>query len=499
MAAKEINLKLLVHKGENQVLFAESDKDFVDLLFSFLTMPVGTIIPLTAKQAKIGSMSTLYESLEDLDVQYLQTESCKNMLLHPMSASEEHCRDLVVNIDEREPIEYYFCEASLPVRSDIKYLISTSLSEKQCYCGVTEKWKISKEESKNGARDGKDGVLVKGRMRYIITDDLQVSPVCIGTTLEMLERLGISDATVLEERNVNLGSEEVLHLLKHSLLSKTPLTDMFLPMKDTIEEDTLDLKVMVADSKEVAQFHTEKDTSSHSKKMSVNLLVSKSRNKVLYAQVGEEFPDLHFSFLAFPLGSVVKCLGGCTSMGCLDNLYKSVEALGNKGCMKSEECKALLLDPKLVPFFGSMNQLIQINELPGKLTIFNCRICLSNGTGITDCDSGTCSHGNNIVQVEIINPKFRDVVAKLGGTFMDGPTTFMVTDELIVKPLSTISGISLFKQFNIPINDLEEQVVSVREEEVKRSNILTFILHGLVSSTKPKGYRVELMGATFGQ
>ncbi|XXG89328.1 hypothetical protein AAC387_Pa12g1354 [Persea americana] len=250
MAAKEINLKLLVHKGENQVLFAESDKDFVDLLFSFLTMPVGTIIPLTAKQAKIGSMSTLYESLEDLDVQYLQTESCKNMLLHPMSASEEHCRDLVVNIDEREPIEYYFCEASLPVRSDIKYLISTSLSEKQCYCGVTEKWKISKEESKNGARDGKDGVLVKGRMRYIITDDLQVSPVCIGTTLEMLERLGISDATVLEERNVNLGSEEVLHLLKHSLLSKTPLTDMFLPMKDTIEEDTLDLKVMVVSVRE---------------------------------------------------------------------------------------------------------------------------------------------------------------------------------------------------------------------------------------------------------
>ncbi|KAJ8615864.1 hypothetical protein MRB53_035236 [Persea americana] len=254
MAAKEINLKLLVYKEKNQILYAESDKDFVDLLFSFLTTPVATIIRLTAKQAKIGSMSTLYESLEDLDVQYLQTESCKNMLLHPMSASEEHCRDLVVNIDEREPIEYYFCEASLPFRSDTKYLISTSLSEKQCYSGVTKKWKISKEESKNGARDGKDGVFVKGRMRYIITDDLQVSPVCIGTTLEMLESLGISDATVLEERNVNLGSEEeveierehgefslaspssvdvggkieALSMLKASLISNTVLSDVFL-------------------------------------------------------------------------------------------------------------------------------------------------------------------------------------------------------------------------------------------------------------------------------
>eukprot|EP00268_Persea_americana_P066050 TRINITY_DN8915_c0_g1_i8.p1 TRINITY_DN8915_c0_g1~~TRINITY_DN8915_c0_g1_i8.p1 ORF type:complete len:197 (-),score=30.78 TRINITY_DN8915_c0_g1_i8:164-754(-) len=175
---------------------------------------------------------------------------------------------------------------------------------------------------------------------------------------------------------------------------------------------------------------------------------------------------------------MVKCLGGCTSMGCLDNLYKSVEELGNKSCMKSEECKALLLNPKLAPYFGSMDQLIRINELPGQLTIFNCARCLSNGFGITDGDSGTCSHGNNIVQVEIINPKFRDVVAKLGGTFMDGPTTFMVTDELIVKPLSTISGISLFKQFNIPINDLEEQVVSVREEEA-----LSMLKASLISNT----------------
>ena len=237
--------------------------------------------------------------------------------------------------------------------------------------------------------------------------------------------------------------------------------------EDTIDGVALSLKVLGLDSKDISQFHTEKETGSDSKKIGVILFVSKSRNKVLYAQVGEEFPDLLFSFLAFPLGSMVKCLGGCTSMGCLDNLYKSVEELGNKSCMKSEECKALLLNPKLAPYFGSMDQLIRINELPGQLTIFNCARCLSNGFGITDGDSGTCSHGSIKIQVEFVNPKFDDVVTELEGAFMDAPTTFMVTDELIVKPLSTISGISLFNQCNIPISDLEERVVSVGDKEVK--------------------------------
>ncbi|RWR96786.1 hypothetical protein CKAN_02618800 [Cinnamomum micranthum f. kanehirae] len=480
MAAKEISLKLLVHKEKNQILYAESDKDFVDVLFSFLTMPIGTIIRLVTKKAKIGSMSTLYESLEDLDVQYLRTESCKNMLLHPKSASEDHCRNLVVNIDDRDPIEYYYiCNSSVPLMSDTKHSISIGVPDKRCLCGSSMSRKRRKQKLKNGAGVGKDGVFVKGKMRYMITNDLQVSPVCTRTSLELLKRFGISDLSELEERNVNLGQEEVLHLLKHLLLSNTPLTDMFLPVQDSIEGVALILKFSTLDSKDIAQFHAEKEAGSDSKKMSLNLFVSKSRNKVLYAQVGEEFPDLLFSFLALPLGSVVKCLGGCTSMGCLDNLYKSVEEIGKKGCIKSEECKALLLDPVLVPYFGSMNQLIQINELPGKLTIFNCQSCLRNAISIKDSGSSTCLHGcETTIPVEVINPKFHDAVTELGGAFMEGPAMFMVSDELIVKPLSTISGISLFNQFNIPINDLEEHVVSVGEEEA-----LSLLKSSLTSET----------------
>ncbi|CAO2189085.1 unnamed protein product [Urochloa humidicola] len=39
-----IEVKLFVDKAKKKVLFAESDNDFVDVLFSFLTMPLGTIV-----------------------------------------------------------------------------------------------------------------------------------------------------------------------------------------------------------------------------------------------------------------------------------------------------------------------------------------------------------------------------------------------------------------------------------------------------------------------
>ncbi|XXG89323.1 hypothetical protein AAC387_Pa12g1352 [Persea americana] len=149
----------------------------------------------------------------------------------------------MVNIDDTGPIDYYLCYNVFPLSFSYKHLASTTRSNRQCQCGRTVNWKMP-TVSKNVAGKGKNGVFVKGKMRYMVTDDLQVSPVCMAATLELLKRLGIRDATVLEERNVNLGSEEVLHLLKHSLLSKTPLTDVFLPVQDTIDRVTPDLKVM---------------------------------------------------------------------------------------------------------------------------------------------------------------------------------------------------------------------------------------------------------------
>lgn len=155
-------------------------------------------------------------------------------------------------------------------------------------------------------------------------------------------------------------------------------------------------------------------------------------------------------------------------MACLDNLYRFVEVLSLNGFIKSEECKDLLVDPKVAQYFRSNNQPLQIKEkVPWKLILCSgCRSYTDN-THVTDDSPMACSNGKRKIQLHAINPKCPNPLVKdLGGTFVGGPTTFMVTDELNVKPFSPMSVISLLSKFNFPMSDLEECNVSVGEEEV---------------------------------
>ncbi|KAM1255096.1 hypothetical protein PS1_029564 [Malus domestica] len=79
-----ISLKALVDKERNHVIFIESDKHFIDVLLSFLTIPMGTIVRNTRKHSvpvEIGCLNNLYASVANIDVQHLQTEAYRRMLL----------------------------------------------------------------------------------------------------------------------------------------------------------------------------------------------------------------------------------------------------------------------------------------------------------------------------------------------------------------------------------------------------------------------------------
>ncbi|RWR96798.1 hypothetical protein CKAN_02620000 [Cinnamomum micranthum f. kanehirae] len=490
MATTQMSLKLVVDKKMNRVVFAESGNDFVDVLFSFLTMPIGTIIRLTGKESKIGGMSTLYESAEDLDVNLLQTDTCKKMLLHPRSASEEQCKNLKVNIDDTEPIKYYACSWSC---CENRYGLVSTFYNAQCLCGQSMNTEAIYNQQLNNVACSRDGVFVKGNMRYIIRDDLQVFPISTKATFTLLNDLGISDASVLEERNVNVGPTEVLHLLNRLLLSKTPLKDVFLRDQDMIDcSNNHDFIVDALHGKDLDQHQKVKGNGgSNSKKISVKLSVNKSNNKVVYAEGGEEFADLLFSFLAFPLGFLPKFFGGDSGIRCLDNLYRSVQVLND--FLKSEECKGLLIDPNLATFFSCSNQPLQVKEqIPRKPSIgcsYRCRELSGGRITLTDFGSGCCGHGFK-TKLCIINPKYPNVVKEIGGTFFAGPALFMVTDELNVKQLSTMSALSLLTKLNISTSDIEEHVVGVGEKEAASlllaSLISNMVLTDVFYPKKPK-------------
>jgi len=136
---KLITLKLTVFREERKVIFAEAGKDFVDVLCSFLTMPLGTIARLVRKGCKsqppeIASLISLYQSVENLDKGCFPTDTCKEMLLRPRNSVEAYCRSLKINIDDTEPTRYFVCENLISCRHQSPVLIST-FRNKRCRCG----------------------------------------------------------------------------------------------------------------------------------------------------------------------------------------------------------------------------------------------------------------------------------------------------------------------------------------------------------------------------
>ncbi|KAL5990125.1 hypothetical protein ACLOJK_011022 [Asimina triloba] len=449
-----IELKLLIDKGRKRVAYAESDKYFADTIFSFLTETVGNVVRLTSKKSNLGSMDALYESVENLDSLYFQKKAVKDMLLHPRSASETRTKDLAANIDTEDP-KYYICTWECVINGS--RLIS-SVKNARCRCGTEMSKEIYLKKSAPSKELGEEGVFLKGNMRFMITDDLLVQLVSVTTCFTHLSKLGVSNWTSLEAKSVKIGAEEAFCLLKQSLVSNTPLTDVFLPELGDSEH-----AVNVNPSFQDAST----EIKDNSKKMRVKLMLSKSKNKVLFAEVNADFVDLLFSFLTFPLGSIVKLLGLGSSIGCLDNLYKSVDDLSPEdGCMVSEESSTTLLQPKLALHWQCESQILPVMEEGPKgidIRSFYCTCCQRN--------IERCCHfpflplsGSHIVNW--INPKISGGTSECGGGFVKGPkTAFMVTDGLDVKPMSLISGIPILENFDVPLSDLQERDVSVGEEE----------------------------------
>ncbi|XP_074351793.1 uncharacterized protein LOC141690938 [Apium graveolens] len=216
----KIPLRLHVHKETNQVIFAEANSDFVDTLFSFLTLPMGTIVRILKNKSDLqprefGCFGNLYESFEKLD-----TKGCKTMLLNPRNAAEGRCRQLKLNIDDSGPTRYFICQNWACTKPEL----SINIPAKVCSCGET----LSKPTNiKTNESIGTGKVFITETACFTVTDDLHVIPNVPTTVFKLLEKFGISDLTEIDEITLNIGYKEMLTLLKCSLQSNSPLTDVF--------------------------------------------------------------------------------------------------------------------------------------------------------------------------------------------------------------------------------------------------------------------------------
>ncbi|TVU15917.1 hypothetical protein EJB05_39460, partial [Eragrostis curvula] len=449
----KIQVKFLVDKEKRKVVFAESGKEFVDVLLSFLTLPLGTIVRLLGKESSLGCFDELYKSVETLDASHFQTKACKHMLLHPRSAAGRLQEDPVVRTDETNHRNIWVC-GQKECFSDMFYY--SSVPDVPCWqCGKSMDllWSWNWQKIGGGTQD--DGAFVRGGMTYATTDNLQIVPANTDNLMYLLRDLEIENVTMLEEQTIELGLDEVKSLLKRSLLSDQPLTGVIFNQSDehtgTIEPPFTDVKV-----------NTDNDPNSNSNVSKVKLLVSEINQSVVHAEVDEEFCSTLFSFLTLPLGHVIKVLGESSSISCMDNLYKSVEH-SLSDCIKSDQCRNMLLFPRLAPFFSSDYFLRCDEVLPIVSSVTCCSPCIRNCTPFV-LKEMKCSHGKT--KLLAVNPKFPTTTTEAGGGYAKGPGKFLVTNELGVVPFSLINSFRALKEKEHSVSNLVTKEFTFTEAEV---------------------------------
>lgn len=183
---------------------------------------------------------------------------------------------------------------------------------------------------------------------------------------------------------------------------------------------------------------------------SMKLSIDRKSKRVVYAEAGKDCVDFLFQILSLPAATIVSLLGARgMPQGSLPKLYQSLENLHNEYIQPNMD-KYTFLDPLptcSIPLLGI--------EVPStQETSYN--IC--GNYVYHEPPNYSCGFGR---------PRVVEDAAEDEGGLVKGEVSYMVTDDLEVKPMSTISIIALLGKFNVKeVGDLEEKVVHLGMNEV---------------------------------
>ncbi|KAF3957789.1 hypothetical protein CMV_017227 [Castanea mollissima] len=220
----KVSLKLMIDTESRRVLYAEAGKDFVDFLFYILALPAGTFITLL-NQEMVGSLGNIYDSIENLSTSYLRPNVTKDSLLKPRAyfSAGTGLPLHLPNVESSKKLYRCCC------RQDVSHDMFKFCSKCRTYIDIESKF--IGPPCANDPYSSTVGDYVKEKVTYMVMDDLAVKPFSTASLTTLLNKLNVKDIGALEEKVVDLGMEEVVKLLKASLLIKSCiLTDVFLPI-----------------------------------------------------------------------------------------------------------------------------------------------------------------------------------------------------------------------------------------------------------------------------
>ncbi|KAL2625515.1 hypothetical protein AAZV13_07G057700 [Glycine max] len=239
----------------------------------------------------------------------------------------------------------------------------------------------------------------------------------------------------------------IFSILKHALTSKSPLSDVFIPNRKKIEPSY--------------SFSPDTGPSHWKGSVEIKLMVSKSKNKVLFAEADGDFVDFLVSFLTTPLGSILNLMNGKSSLGSIDNLYASVKKLNASWFIGSSNKS--LLNPRVAPQFGCGSNPLNASQEYTPTYWYGTVVVKDNNEGRT-----MISKKKEMLEypakLKLFEPRCYDGAREAAVGFMKRPCLFVVSDDLKVRQLTTTSSIQYMQELgNVKFDDLKEHMVEIRK------------------------------------
>ncbi|KAI3721302.1 hypothetical protein L2E82_32310 [Cichorium intybus] len=204
-------------------------------------------------------------------------------------------------------------------------------------------------------------------------------------------------------------------------------------------------------------------SSSASSKVSLKLLIDTKTKKVLFAEANKEFVDFLFHILSLPVGTVIRLLTKNSMVGSLGKLYDSIENLSDT-YMQPNQSKDSVLNPKTVNYGANVPFLLTTANDTMTLRIYRCP---SHPNYVSDDTTAQCPSCRSTINSQLTYVRGTGAVTGTG-----------------VKPMSTISSITMLNKFNVKeVGGLQEKVVSLEMKEglmllkasLQSKNVLTSV------------------------
>nr|XP_023907210.1 uncharacterized protein LOC112018912 [Quercus suber]POF17441.1 hypothetical protein CFP56_67128 [Quercus suber] len=225
--------------------------------------------------------------------------------------------------------------------------------------------------------------------------------------------------------------------------------------------------------------------------VSLKLLIDTESHRVLFAEADKNFIDFLFHILALPVGTFIALLTKQGMVGSLGNIYESIENLSITYIQPNLN-KETLLKPKVHISGGGIGVPLLLPNVESSSTSskkwYRCSRTYNSScySYVTHDDRAICPSCKNVMNNELnfVHPPSATNAGSSSseGGYVKGVVTYMVMDDLVVKPMSTISSLTLLNRFNVKdVGALEEKVVRLGIDEgvkllktsLRSKNVLT--------------------------